>query len=431
MSENPLFQYTHNQHINEMHNEIISENINIKKEKSFVLEKEQKKPKKNINNIKSKSQNNDENINKEQNFKKCKLVELKSIAKQHKIPVTGKKETLIRKIEKRMVEITNAIKIQKVFRGKIVRFFFNSRGPAIKNRSICVNDTDGFTLEPLKDIPHEQFYSFTDSNNYVYGFDLFSLLQAYRNKGKIINPYTRVRLDNNLLHVILSLGRIMNILFPQLVQASDYGVNMNIMHNPLPTTINTHHTAITRRNENNVRMQALNTYNRNFLNTYNTTNPHEQPNSFTPEQIELYDRIREIKTRAIERRINDLFIEIDLLGNYTQSSWFSVLEKRDYIRYYRILHDLWLYRARMSQETKNNICPFGIPFSNLRILININDVTREQAQEACLSAMENIVYSGVDVEYRKLGALHVLSVLTVVSIPARNSMNWLYESLMY
>jgi hypothetical protein len=45
--------------------------------------------------------------------------------------------------------------------------------------------------------------------------------------------------------------------------------------------------------------------------------------------------------------------------------------------------------------------------------------------------MENMVYCGVDDEYRKIGALHVLTALTGVSIGARTSMPWLYEALYY
>jgi len=47
----------------------------------------------------------------------------------------------------------------------------------------------------------------------------------------------------------------------------------------------------------------------------------------------------------------------------------------------------------------------------------------------CLNVLEEMVYTGVNDEYRMLGAFHCLSILTVVSIPARNSMMWLYESL--
>ena len=43
--------------------------------------------------------------------------------------------------------------------------------------------------------------------------------------------------------------------------------------------------------------------------------------------------------------------------------------------------------------------------------------------------MENMIYSGLNVEYRKIGALHSLTALTMVSIQARQIMPWLYESI--
>ena len=44
--------------------------------------------------------------------------------------------------------------------------------------------------------------------------------------------------------------------------------------------------------------------------------------------------------------------------------------------------------------------------------------------------MENLIYSSVDIEYRKIGALHSLTALTVVSHGARRALPWLYESLL-
>jgi len=40
-----------------------------------------------------------------------------------------------------------------------------------------------------------------------------------------------------------------------------------------------------------------------------------------------------------------------------------------------------------------------------------------------------MVYCGIDDEYKRIGALHVLTSLTSVSIGARESLPWLYDSL--
>ena len=60
---------------------------------------------------------------------------------------------------------------------------------------------------------------------------------------------------------------------------------------------------------------------------------------------------------------------------------------------------------------------------------DLNEYSIDELQCLCLSVMEDLIYTGVDTEYKTLGAFHVLSVLTVVSYPAREAMPWLYESL--
>jgi hypothetical protein len=125
-------------------------------------------------------------------------------------------------------------------------------------------------------------------------------------------------------------------------------------------------------------------------------------------------------------------MEIDQLGNYTQSTWFSNLDRISYLRFYRYLLDIWNYRAQLSHEMKRKICPFLEPFSNIFVR-NIHHVDSpiEDFQILCITAMENLIYSGFDDEDRKIIAMHLLSALTLVSQPARIAFHYLYESLVY
>lgn len=59
-------------------------------------------------------------------------------------------------------------------------------------RSLCVNDTDFFTLEPLTEIDKHQFISFKDKDNFIYGFDICSLYKLLTDSnGPVTNPYNR------------------------------------------------------------------------------------------------------------------------------------------------------------------------------------------------------------------------------------------------
>jgi hypothetical protein len=144
---------------------------------------------------------------------------------------------------------------------------------------------------------------------------------------------------------------------------------------------------------------------------------------------ELARRVAEIQAKPLDTRVRELFMEIDQLGNYSQSEWFH-LSANGYMRLYRYLYDIWHFRAQLSRETQRHICSLGDPFQRLGRIIEM-PVTIEEVKGRCLFVMEYMVHTGTDIEYKKLGALHVLSALTLVSINARNAMRWLYESVAY
>ena len=70
---------------------------------------------------------------------------------------------------------------------------------------------------------------------------------------------------------------------------------------------------------------------------------------------EMSEKIRGIRRNPIDTRIRNLFMEIDQLGNYTDSSWFSQLDRIEFIRCFRLLRDIWNYRSRLSFHIKIKI----------------------------------------------------------------------------
>ena len=136
-----------------------------------------------------------------------KLSQLKQICNYYKIIKSGKKKDIVNNIYNILKYSFYVIKIQKVFRGKLLRTYIKLSGPAFKKRSLCINDTDFATLEPIIEIPFNQFFSFTDNNN-IYGCNIISLHQLIysktnNNNNNIItlNTYTREMLDNNVLKI--------------------------------------------------------------------------------------------------------------------------------------------------------------------------------------------------------------------------------------
>ena len=146
----------------------------------------------------------------------------------------------------------------------------------------------------------------------------------------------------------------------------------------------------------------------------------------------MIEQIRIIRAKPFLERARRLFIEIDQLGNYTQYQWFTELNHHNCLRFYRILKDIWTYRAQMSTTIKYKICPLWDPFIMISSnSLNIPELTLIQIMNICLSIMEDMIYTGIDTEYRTIGTFHVLTALTVVNLDARNNMPWLYESIVW
>lgn len=340
-----------------------------------------------------------------------KIPDLKSIAKKHKIHFTCTKPILISRIENHFKSIKYAIVIQRMVRGNIIRECFRLRGEGYKNREACTNDSDPCTLEPLNEIIKEFFFSYRDAKGHIYGFNIISLITLLKSAKKIENPYTREVLDKNTVGRVIGLYKIIHLVFP-----------VACMENGAPTITNQHINTINiTQRHNEVAVRNQNTRTEFIMNQVNT-----------PLYREIVAKLEELRMRPQSNRINELFIEIDQLGNYTQSTWFSNLERRDYVRLYRCLYDIWNYRAHIPYSMKRNICIVGDPFYNvLNMNTYYNDMSIDRIRDACLTVFENMIYCGIDIEFRKIGAFHALSALTLVSIQARMSMPWLYESVAY
>lgn len=320
-------------------------------------------------------------------LKKYKVPQLKIIAKHNNLYVSGTKPLLLFRISSHFQRMKAATKIQTVFRKYLVSVFLKlNGGRKIKDQKF-VNDTDFYTMDRINDIPFYDLFSYTDCKGFVYGFHIESLVSMFKNGGMFINPYNRENFDISIIRQLTSLVRMNRILFKD---------NTKYIFSNLNDTIDN----IVVTNHFDLRQQTLN-------------------------------KLDERRTRSLQSRMEEAFIEIDFLGNYTQTSWFSSLDFMECTIFVQHLIDIWNYRSNMSSEIRSQICPFFNPFYyrvfNFPRNILISDINKHRA----LTMIENIVFSGGDVEYRKLGIIHILTALTIVSPEARDALPWLYESTLF
>lgn len=340
------------------------------------------------------------------NLAKCKIPELKSAAKRHKLHISGNKGLLVERLTNYYNQTKSVIKIQSVYRMWLNVHCERLRGPGLKNRSECVNETDFSTLEPINEIPREKFFSYRDANKFIYGFDITSLMELMTHNVSFKNPYNREVFSSATKHAIISLYKINCILLPEFKEET---IQYAQVANRADTRANQYRSARQVIHRLNVRINPIQTV----------------------EMFNQYDHITRMRDRPISSRITQLFMAMDRLGNYTNISWFESLDLRGYIRLYRYLYDIWYIRSGLAYETRSLICPYGCPFDGIftnRTLYS--DLTYEQIKMACVIVFENLVYSGVTDEYKTLGAFYSLSALTIVSLDARAAMPWLYEAVM-
>jgi hypothetical protein len=376
-------------------------------------------------------------------LKKYTIPELKTIARNYKIAVSGTKPVLVERLDTYFKQSNFAILIQKNIRRYFVKRSFQLRGDALRKRNICINNTDFFTMEPLDEIPVIAFFSFKDDKGHIYGFDMLSLLKWLHQKPEFVNPYNREKISHKVRNDLMELLRLVKILYVcyfdkdviTMITPSHSHRNRFMRQRTSPRRVILHapnynefpmenvviHTNIDVSGANYV-TNEINT-NRNPANEINTNySNYIQENRDRFRVIE--ERMITMRENPITTRITELFIEIDHLGNYTQSSWFSSLDLSQYVLLYRTLYNVWNFHG-IPPHVKRCISPLHDPFVN----IYMAQITREQIQNVCLKIGEDFVFSGIDEEYRKLGALHFLRALTIVSPPAHQSLPWLYDSM--
>ena len=257
-----------------------------------------------------------------------------------------------------------AIKIQKWyrFRNGIKNYF--DKGPAVYNRSLCTNETDFFSTDSLADISNCLFFSYKDSDNHVYGFDIRSinqLIQRARVSGETAaNPFTRNSISETVVRRVAKQVRWL------------HARHMQTEWEPLAPP--------------------------------------------TPEQ-------------QIRMKIVDLFHKIDELNYYSSPNWFIDLDQRGQRKFYTELQAIWTHRAGLSMVQKNTIVPNFTQKIFRHAPWALVDQSIESLQKLNMNTIKTLISSATDKNDRILGAMYVVSALTIVSRQARDAYPWLYESV--
>ena len=303
--------------------------------------------------------------------------QMKTICKHYKLKQSGTKMELVNRIYN-YLRLTHYInKIQKVWRKYLLNKIKKLRGPGYLNIKNCVNDTDFLTIDNLKDIPYNEFFSY-ESNNIIYAFNINSIYQLYINNS-----------NNN---------------------------NSN--------------------NNNSNNKQLLNPYNREPIpkQVRMDINKLITLSSFFGEKIINLKQDKPVELsfeKKLELRTISIFQNIDILGNITNHLWFWNLGRILQIKFIRSIIDIWMYRADLSFATKREICPpTGDPFTGINTVNNrLATMSLNDLRIISLNIIEALVTKGINTASKYLGSSYILCALTLVSDEAAGAYPWLYESV--
>jgi len=293
------------------------------------------------------------------------LKQLKQMAKEHKLKLSGNKTEILLRIYSYLYLSKIVVKVQKIIRGCLQRKYDNSHGPGFKNKSLCVNNFDFLSMDELTTIKNEQFFSFKDKDGFIYGFDILSLYNLiYKSNGAVKNPFNQQPISSKIIENFRSLLRLSKVLKIKIsTELSDVTKNVS--------------------DKKSVELRAVTLFqNINSLGNYSdvqwflTLNRH-QLIRFIRELVDIW-----------QYRAN-ITIEVKKAICYPSGNPFQRLP----------------------------------PFNNLHILENFDDL-----RKIILDIIEKLVNSGIDNDNKCLGAYYVLSAITLVNQDAATSLPWLYEA---
>ena len=355
-----------------------------------------------------------------------------------KMKTTGTKVEMKQNIYNFYNQTFHSIKIQLKFKSHLRRKLTLLRGPALNNRGICINETDFYTLDPIRDIPDAQFYSFEEMSGEkacCYGFDIASICNLIMNDNSVdnienlnrrliwtesSNPYNRNPIPHNITRDILKIIKLDRILNNK-DKKKENGKSKNSKNK-------------NNNNNNNWNENGVNGNSNVILDSENMN--YSGSGSGSGNIVIALPQDVLTPQQRYRQGVLHLFQYIDLLGHYSDPDWFLHLTYQQHITFLRELMDIWNYRAELSYNARASIYPpYGNPFPQnitgwlthqfyayltLESIVNIN-----------MTIIERLTTTAMQESDRCLGANFVLCALTLVSIPAREALPWLYQSVMY
>jgi hypothetical protein len=145
--------------------------------------------------------------------------------------------------------------------------------------------------------------------------------------------------------------------------------------------------------------------------------------------IKDFEQSKLSKEQKFNAYVLKIFQKIDLLNvaaGGTHTRWFTDLNLLQLKMLYKILEDIWNYRAELSIDKKKDIVP-----NNSMFLVSVNDVykmiKKKNLQIILLEEIDKLISSAESTEDKSTGAYFVLTALVEVSPQCMEALPWLIQ----
>lgn len=145
--------------------------------------------------------------------------------------------------------------------------------------------------------------------------------------------------------------------------------------------------------------------------------------------IKDFEQSKLSKEQKFNAYVLKIFQKIDLLNvtaGGTHTRWFTDLNLLQLKMLYKILEDIWNYRAELSSDKKKDIVP-----NNSMFLVSVNDVykinKKRKLQKIILEEIDKLISSAESIENKSTGAYFVLTALVEVSPQCMEALPWLIQ----
>jgi hypothetical protein len=127
-------------------------------------------------------------------------------------------------------------------------------------------------------------------------------------------------------------------------------------------------------------------------------------------------------------KVTDLFQKIDELNYYTNPDWFINMNVDRHRCFYVELYDIWFHRAELSNTMRGTIIPpparpFRYPIRDI-----VAQKSLDFLRKTNMDLIRMFISAAAEKTDRTLGAMYVVTALTMVSRPCAQMYPWLFES---